>query len=101
MDRIIVTELHYHRNGVMGDGYYAGRAEWRVNDGDVFNVMFTAFVHDYPAERGKDNASATIAIMADGDVSTSYRYEDFEGYLREFIHSRGGQALAFPHTICA
>lgn len=95
---IVVTELHYHRNGVGGDGYYAGRATWTPED-EKFEVMFVAFVHDYPAERGKDNCAATIAILGNNDVATSYRYEDFERGLRKFIHSRGGQALAFPHTI--
>lgn len=95
MERIIVTELHYHRNGCMGSGYYAGRAEWHVNDGDVFKVIFTAFL-EYPTAQ---IAEGSIAIMADGDVATSFRYEDFDGYLRQFIVSRGGQALAFPHTI--
>ena len=84
---LIVTELHYHRNGVFGAGYYAGRAEWRV-DGECFKVMFAAF-----------DADEHIAIMGDDDVSTSYRYEDFATGLRKFINSRGGQALAFPHTI--
>lgn len=94
MDRIIVTELHWHRNGVMGAGYYAGRAEWHVNDGDVFKVMFAAFISsDLPEAPGH------IAIMADGDVSTPFRYEDFAGYLGRFCESRGGQALCFPHTI--
>lgn len=96
MDRIIVTELHSHRNGVWGAGYYAGRAEWHVNDGDVFRVMFVAFVSTDPERAGHPGH---IAIMADGDVSTSFRYEDFDSYLRQFITSRGGQALAFPHTI--
>jgi hypothetical protein len=88
MERLIVTELHYHRNGCRGAGYYAGRAEWHVNDGDVFQVMFAAF-----------DADEHIAIMGDNDVSTSFRYEDFDRDLRKFIASRGGQAMVFPHTI--
>ena len=87
-ERLIVTELHYHRNGCLGAGYYAGRAEWHVNDGDVFKVMFTAF-----------DAAEHTAILADGDVGTSFRYEDFAKPLRQFCESRGGQAMAFPHTI--
>jgi hypothetical protein len=84
---LIVTELHYHRNGVAGAGYYAGRATWKP-EGETFGVMFAAF-----------DAGEHIAIMADNDVSVSFRYEDFERGLRKFIESRGGQALAFPHTI--
>lgn len=95
MERIIVTELHYHRNGCLGTGYYAGRAEWHVNDGDVFHVTFTAFL-EYPTRAVDDGM---IAILADGDVGTSFRYEDFSSYLRKFCVSRGGQAMAFPHTI--
>lgn len=87
MDRIVVTELHYHRNGCAGEGYYAGRAEWHTDD-ETFRVMFTAF-----------NACEECAIMADGNVSVSFRHEDFAPRLRRFIQSRGGQALAFPHTI--
>lgn len=86
-ERLVVTELHYHRNGVHGAGYYAGRAEWRVDE-QAFHVIFTAFDRD-----------EHIAILADGDVATSFRYEDFAKPLRAFIASRGGQAIAFPHTI--
>lgn len=99
MERLIVTELHYHRNGVFGDGYYAGRAEWHVNDGDVFRVMFVAFLHEYPAERGGERADGKIAILDAADVGTSFRYEDFKAGLIKLITSRGGQVMAFPHTI--
>jgi hypothetical protein len=84
---LVITELHYHRNGIAGAGYYAGRAEWTPED-RTFDVMFAAF-----------DADEHIAIMGNNDVSTSFRYEDFERGLRMFINSRGGQALAFPHTI--
>lgn len=95
---LIVTELHYHRNGVHGDGYYAGRATWKPED-ETFHVMFAAFLYDYPADRNSPAITGKIAIMGDNDVSTSFRYEDFEHGLVKFINSRGGQALAFPHTI--
>lgn len=98
MNHIIVTELHYHRNGVGGDGYYAGRATWRPEN-ETFNVVFVAFLHEYPAERGAERADGKIAILDAKDVGTSFRYEDFERGLVRFITSRGGQALAFPHTI--
>jgi hypothetical protein len=84
---LIINELHYHRNGCCGAGYYAARAEWRI-DGQVFRVIATVF-----------DADEHIAILADGDISTSFRYEDFAANLRKFINSRGGQVLAFPHTI--
>lgn len=92
---LIVTELHYHRNGVHGAGYYAGRATWTPDD-ETFHVLFVAFITVDPE---CEEAQGHIAILGDGDVSTSYRFEDFESGLRKFIHSRGGQALAFPHTI--
>lgn len=88
---LIVTELHYHRNGVGGSDYYAGRAEW-TPENETFRVMFTAFMSDDPG---------AIAIMADNDVSISFRFEDFERALRKFIFSRGGQFMAFPHTLVA
>jgi hypothetical protein len=94
---LVVTELHYHRNGVGGAGYYAGRAQWTPED-ETFRVMFAAFITDDPEA---NEAQGHIAIMGDNDVSTSFRFEDFEAGLRKFIHSRGGQALAFPHTIVA
>src|SRR5688572_1574808 len=84
---LIVTELHYHRNGSFGAGYHAGRAEWRAG-GQVFKVMFTAF-----------EADEHIAILGDNDVMTSYRYEDFAKELRKFVNSRAGQVIAFPHMI--
>ena len=93
---LIVTELHYHRNGVMGAGYYAGRATWKPED-ETFHVMFAAFIHD----DGSDLTQGSIAIMSDNDVSVSFRFEDFASGLRKFITSRGGQAIAFPHTIFA
>jgi hypothetical protein len=95
---LVVTELHYHRNGVAGDGYYAGRAHWTPDD-ERFDVMFAAFLYEYPAERGAERADGKIAIMGNNDVGTSFRYEDFERGLVKFITSRGGQAMAFPHTI--
>lgn len=91
---LIVTELHYHRNGVHGAGYYAGRATWRPED-ETFKVAFVAFLRD----DGSDLTEGSIAIVGADDFSTSYRYEDFDRGLRRFINSRGGQALAFPHTI--
>jgi len=30
---LVVTELHRHRNGIGGTGYYAGRAQWTPEDG--------------------------------------------------------------------
>ncbi len=92
---LIITQLHYHRNGVHGAGYYAGRATWKPEH-EVFHVMFAAFITSDPECR---EAAGHIAIMGDNDVATSYRYEDFCDGLRKFINSRGGQAMAFPHTI--
>ena len=93
---MVVTELNFHRNGVWGAGYYAGRATWTPEE-EAFSVMFVAFISDDPTR----DPEGCIAIMGDGDVATSFRYEDFASALRKFIFSRGGQALAFPHTICA
>jgi hypothetical protein len=84
---LVITELHYHRNGVFGAGYYAGRAEWTPED-ETFDVMFAAF-----------DADEHIAIMGNNDVAVSFRYEDFASGLRGFFESRSGQAMAFPHTI--
>jgi hypothetical protein len=84
---LIVTELHYHRNGCLGAGYCAGRAAWTPED-ETFNVMFVAF-----------EADEHIAILGDNDVATSFRYEDFAANLRKFINSRGGEVMMFPHTI--
>lgn len=92
---LVVTELHFHRNGVMGAGYYAGRAQW-TPDGETFRVMFAAFISSEPTE---DEAQGHIAIMGDNDVETSFRFEDFDADLRKFICSRGGQVMAFPHTL--
>lgn len=92
---LVVTELHYHRNGVHGAGYYAGRAFWQPED-ETFAVMFAAFITDDPEVR---EAKGHIAILGDNDVSTSFRFEDFERDLRDFIFSRCGQVLAFPHTL--
>ena len=94
---LVVTELHFHRNGVFGADYYAGRAEWTPDD-EAFKVMFVAFITDDPECR---EAHGYIAIMADCDTATSFRFEDFASGLRRFIFSRGGQAMAFPHTILA
>jgi hypothetical protein len=93
---LVVTELHYHRNGVFGTGYFAGRAEWTPED-ETFRVMFAAFITDDLYTR--DWPKGCIAVMGDNDVGTSFRFEDFEEGLRKFIFSRGGQALAFPETI--
>jgi hypothetical protein len=95
MTDLVVTELHYHRNGVYGAGYYAGRAEWTPED-ETFRVMFAAFIS---TDSEVDEAEGHIAIMGDNDVSTSFRFEDFEADLRKFICSRGGQVMAFPHTL--
>lgn len=97
MKNLVVTELHYHRNGVMGAGYYTGRAQW-TPEGKTFRVMFAAFISTEPSERDQE-AEGHIAIMGDNDVSTSFRFEDFEAGLRDFICSRGGQVMAFPHTL--
>ena len=94
---LVITELHYHRNGVAGAGYFAGRAEWTPDD-ETFRVMFMAFVSDDPDAK---EAQGHIAILGDNDVSTSYRFEDFEHGLRKFIFSRAGQFMAFPHTLVA
>jgi hypothetical protein len=100
MSDLVVTELHYHRNGCMGTGYYAGRAEW-TPESETFRVMFAAFISsDGPPEENGE-AQGHIAIMGDNDVSTSFRFEDFEAGLRKFICSRGGQLMAFPHTLFA
>lgn len=45
--------------------------------------------------------TAITAIRGDNDVSTSFRFEDFKAGLRKFIFSRGGQVMAFPHTLVA
>lgn len=95
MPNLVVTELHYHRNGVHGAGYYAGRAEW-TPENETFRVMFAAFISQ---DDEVDEAEGHIAIMGDNDVSTSFRFEDFEANLRKLICSRGGQVLAFPHTL--
>lgn len=92
---LVVTELHYHRNGVGGAGYYAGRAVW-TPEGRSFPVMFTAFIS---TDAECDEAPGHIAIMGDDDVSLSFRFEDFEADLRKLICSRGGQVMAFPHTL--
>lgn len=97
MSDLVVTELHYHRNGVGGTGYYAGRAEW-TPEGETFRVMFAAFIS---TDSEVDEAEGHIAIMGDNDVSTSFRFEDFDAGLRKFICSRGGQLMAFPHTLFA
>lgn len=94
---LIVTELHSHRNGVAGAGYYAGRAQWTPED-ETFRVIFTAFISQ---DDEVPEAHGHIAIMQDGDVGVSFRFEDFASDLRKFICSRGGQAMAFPHTIFA
>ena len=91
---LVVTELHYHRNGIMGTGYYAGRAEW-TPEGETFRVMFTAFLND----DGECYSEGHIAIMGDNDVGTSFRFEDFERGLRKFITSRGGQVMRWPHML--
>lgn len=92
---LVVTELHYHRNGVGGVGYYAGRAVWTPED-RAFPVMFTAFIS---TDAECHEAPGHIAIMGDDDVSLSFRFEDFEAGLRKLICSRGGQIMAFPHTL--
>lgn len=94
---LVVTELHYHRNGVGGVGYYAGRAEWTPDD-KIFRVMFAAFIRG-PDDNPDVEAEGHIAIMGDDDVSLSFRFEDFEAGLRKLIFSRGGQIMAFPHTL--
>jgi hypothetical protein len=99
MSDLVVTELHFHRNGCMGAGYYAGRAEW-TPEGETFRVMFAAFISTEPSERDQE-AEGHIAIMGDGDLSVSFRFEDFDAGLRKFICSRGGQVMAFPHTLIA
>lgn len=91
---LVVTELRYHRNGVMGTGYYAGRAKWTPED-ETFAVMFVAFLND----DGDCYSEGHIAIMGDNDVGTSFRFENFEAGLRKFIISRAGQFMAFPHTL--
>lgn len=91
---LVVTELHYHRNGVYGTGYYAGRAQWTPED-ETFRVMFAAFLRD----DGQCWSEGHIAIMGDNDVGASFRFEDFEADLRNFICSRGGQFMAFPHML--
>lgn len=94
MSDLVVTELHYHRNGCIGAGYYAGRAQW-TPEGETFRVMFAAFIStDDEAE-----AHGHIAILGDNDVETSFRFEDFERGLKKFIRSRAGQFMAFPHTL--
>lgn len=92
---LVVTELHYHRNGVCGVGYYAGRALW-TPEGETFRVMFAAFIS---TDAECTEAEGHVAIMGDNDVSTSFRFEDFDADLRQFICSRAGQAFAFPHTL--
>ncbi len=94
MSDLVVTELHCHRNGVFGASYYAGRARWTPED-ETFAVMFAAFI----SSDGEPEAQGHIAIMGDNDVSTSFRFEDFDHDLRKFICSRGGQVMAFPHTL--
>lgn len=93
---LVVTELHYHRNGIAGTGYYAGRAVWTPDDQQFF-VMFVAFI----STDGEHEAEGHIAILGKDDVSTSFRFEDFERGLRRFICSRAGQFMAFPHTLVA
>lgn len=95
MSDLIVTELHYHRNGVCGAGYYAGRALWTPED-QTFRVMFAAFIR---TDADCSEAEGHIAIMGDNDIETSFRFEDFEPALRKFICSRAGQFMAFPHTL--
>lgn len=92
---LVVTELHYHRNGCGGIGYYAGRAEW-TPEGRTFRVMFAAFIS---TDGEASEAPGHIAIMGCDDVSTSFRFEDFDAGLRKFICSRGGQVMCFPHTL--
>ena len=92
---LVVTELYYHRNGVGGAGYYAGRANW-VPEDKIFRVMFAAFIS---CDDEIEDAEGHIAIMGDNDVETSFRFEDFGSDLRKFICSRAGQFLAFPHTL--
>lgn len=94
VNMLVVTELHYHRNGVFGAGYYAGKAQWKPED-ETFYVQFVAFTCD----DGSDLTKGSIAILGVRDISTSYRYEDFDVGLRKFIVSRGGQVMAFPHTL--
>lgn len=93
---LVVTELHYHRNGVGGVGYYAGRAVWTPED-ETFRVMFTAFIR--PEDEIEYEAEGHIAVLGADDVGTSFRFEDFERGLRKFIFSRGGEVMMFPHML--
>jgi hypothetical protein len=94
-NNLVVTELHYHRNGVGGAGYYAGRAEWKPED-RIFRVMFVAFIS---TDAECLEAPGHIAILDQDDLDISFRFEDFEADLRKLICSRGGQVMAFPHTL--
>ena len=96
MAELVVTELHYHRNGISGAGYYAGRAEW-TPEGETFRVMFAAFL--CPDDEVEHEAEGHIAIMGSDDVSTSFRFEDFEAGLRKFIFSRGAEVMMYPHML--
>lgn len=93
---LVVTELHFHRNGVCGAGYYAGRAEWTPDD-KTFHVMFAAFIR--PEGEREYEAEGHIAIMDCDDYTISFRFEDFEAGLRKFIFSRGGDVMMYPHLM--
>lgn len=96
---LVVTELHYHRNGIGGTGYYAGRAHWRPDRKTLgFPVMFAAFIRG-PDDNPEYEAEGHVAIMGDNNVEQSFRFEDFDADLRKFIFSRAGQFMAFPHTL--
>lgn len=78
---MIIHSCKYHRNGVVGAGFYAFRLSWKA-DGRKYTgsaILFDKAEH--------------CAVVADN--GPGFRCEDFEGELRAFIASPAGEAMAF------
>jgi hypothetical protein len=60
--------------------------------------MFAAFIRSAD-DSPEHEAEGHIAILGENDVSTSFRFEDFDRGLRKFIFSRAGEVMAFPHML--
>lgn len=85
-DKIIVTNIARHRNGIGGNGFYVVLFDWTDDEGKLRKMVATVF-DMYEEDDNANTAVLDLLLLAVGDIelNNKWRGDTFDDELRTAI----------------
>ncbi len=89
----------FHRNGVSGEGFFALGFTWKPAGTRRAQPMLAIAFYADPDEDGARPRTSRIAVLNPADPRETYRGDDFEAQIRQWIEDACATGAAYREEV--